>query len=187
MNKIVFVLMVCFLYVGFVRPVLAENLPITVCFTPGGECTDLIVKELGNARESVLIQAYSFTSAPIAKAIVEAYKRGVKVEAILDKSNQSEKYSAATFLSHAGVPVKIDAQHAIAHNKIMIIDRKVVITGSFNFTKSAQKRNAENLLVIRDKGIARRYIENWRIHAAHSDDYSPDQEGWSSKRRGRNQ
>jgi phosphatidylserine/phosphatidylglycerophosphate/cardiolipin synthase-like enzyme len=91
-----------------------------------------------------LVQAYSFTSAPIAKALLNAHKRGVKVEVILDRSQKTQKYSSATFLYNVGIPVKIDAQHTIAHNKVMIIDGETVITGSFNFTKPADENNAEN-------------------------------------------
>jgi len=80
-------------------------------------------------------------SAPIAKALVDAHKRGVKVQAILDKSQRSEKYTSAIFLTNAGIPTFIDDRHAIAHNKIMIIDKAKVITGSFNFTKAAIDKN----------------------------------------------
>jgi phosphatidylserine/phosphatidylglycerophosphate/cardiolipin synthase-like enzyme len=111
------------------------------------------------------------TSAPIAKAIIDAKKRGVKVEAILDRSNRTDKYSAATFLKNQGCDVLIDAKHAIAHNKIMIIDGETVITGSSNFTKAAEENNAENLLVIHDKKLAERYIKNWQEHARHSEIY----------------
>ena len=128
---------------------------IAVYFSPHGGCTDVIVAALDQARETVLVQAYSFTSAPIAKAVVDAHKRGVKVQVILDRSQRTEKYSSADFLAHAGVPVQIDEKHAIAHNKIMIIDGQTIITGSFNFTKSAEERNAENLLIIRSKELSR--------------------------------
>ena len=69
---------------------------------------------------------------------------------------------SATFLYNQGIPVKIDAKHAIAHNKVMIIDGETVITGSFNFTKAAEENNAENLLRIHDKKLAERYIGNWQ-------------------------
>ncbi len=82
------------------------------------------------------------------------------MEIILDKSQRTDQYSSATFLFNVGIPVKIDAQHAIAHNKVMIIDGETVITGSFNFTKAAEEKNAENLLVIRDKKLAERYTKN---------------------------
>jgi phosphatidylserine/phosphatidylglycerophosphate/cardiolipin synthase-like enzyme len=68
-----------------------------------------------------------------------------------------------------GIPVKIDAQHAIAHNKVMVIDGETVITGSFNFTKAAEESNAENLLIIHDKKLASLYIKNWQEHAQHSE------------------
>jgi phosphatidylserine/phosphatidylglycerophosphate/cardiolipin synthase-like enzyme len=145
---------------------------VEVFFSPHGGCTDAVVRELGQAKQSVRIQAYSFTSTPIAKAIVEAKKRGVRVEAVLDKSNRSDKYSAATFLKNQGVDVLIDDKHAIAHNKIMIIDDAVVITGSFNFTKAAEESNAENLLVIRGQpDLVRKYVANYDAHRTHSQVY----------------
>ena len=148
-----------------------NNAPTQVCFSPNGGCTDAIVKEISSAKTEILVQAYSFTSAPIAKALVEAHKRGVKVEAILDKSQRTEKYSSATFLANSGIPTFIDARHAIAHNKIMVIDKTTVITGSFNFTKAAEGKNAENLLIIKSKELASIYIDNWKKHREHSELY----------------
>ena len=145
--------------------------PIEVYFSPEGGCTEAIVGALDKARESVYVQAYSFTSAPIAKALMEAHKRGVKVQVVLDKSQRTKKYSSADFLAHAGVQTQIDAKHAIAHNKIMIVDGATVITGSFNFTKAAEEHNAENLLIIQDKGLAEKYQKNWQAHAEHAEAY----------------
>ena len=144
---------------------------IQVFFSPQGGCTEAVAENLNKATNSVLVQAYSFTSAPIAKALVDAEKRGVKVQVILDKSQRTEKYSEADFLLHEGVPTWIDARHAIAHNKIMIIDGKTVLTGSFNFTKAAENNNAENLLVIQDVALAAKYTTNWQVHLKHSDVY----------------
>jgi len=121
----------------------------------------------------VRVQAYSFTSAPIAKALVDAHKRGVSVEVILDRSQRTEKYSGATFLANSRIPVYIESAHAIAHNKVMIIDGQTVITGPFNFTKAAEERNAENLLVLRSKELAKIYTENWEKHREHSEPYRP--------------
>jgi phosphatidylserine/phosphatidylglycerophosphate/cardiolipin synthase-like enzyme len=72
--------------------------PMTVCFTPGGNCTSVIVQALGGATRTILVQAYSFTSAPIAKALLDAHKRGVQVQVILDKSQRSEKYHIPSLL-----------------------------------------------------------------------------------------
>lgn len=144
----------------------------TVYFSPNGGATEAIVRELGNAHHSIMVQAYSFTSAPIAKALLDAHKRGVKILAVLDKSNQTDKYSAATFLANAGIPVLIDAEHAIAHNKVIVIDDSTVLTGSFNFSKAAEEKNAENLLVLKGSAkLAQVYATNVNAHAAHAHPY----------------
>ena len=148
-----------------------SNTPVQICFSPKGGCTEAIVKEISHAKSEIDIQAYSFTSVPIAKALVDAHKRGIKVEAILDKSQKKEKYTSATFLNNSGNPTYIDSKHAIAHNKIMIIDKEIVITGSFNFTKAAEEKNAENLLIIRNKKLAETYMNNWNRHSEHSERY----------------
>ena len=156
--------------VGAPWPALADQVA-AVCFTPGGDCTGIVVREIDAARSYVLVQAYSFTSAPIADALVRAKRRGVDVRAVLDKSQRTEQYSGATFLANGGVPVLIDARHAIAHNKVMVIDGVTVITGSFNFTKAAQEKNAENLIVLRDQRLAKVYADNWSEHAGHSEPF----------------
>ena len=143
-------------------------------FSPNGGCTEAVVNALGSAQKSVLVQAYSFTSAPIAQALVVAKKRGVDVQVILDKSQRTDKYSSATFLSNAGIPTFIDSAHKIAHNKVMVIDGDEVITGSFNFTKSAESGNAENLLIItHTPKLAQTYTANWKEHLGHAELYRP--------------
>jgi phosphatidylserine/phosphatidylglycerophosphate/cardiolipin synthase-like enzyme len=155
-------------------PTLPQEKPPSweVYFSPNGGCTDAIVRELDKAQSTVLVQAYSFTSYKIAKALLDAHKRRIKIEVILDKSKKTDQYSSADFLANSGMSVKIDSVHAIAHNKVMIIDGETVITGSFNFTKAAEENNAENLLVIRDKRLADRYTKNWEEHAKHSEVYT---------------
>ena len=148
-----------------------NNAPVQVYFSPKSGCTEAIINELNKAKTEILVKAYSFTSAHIAKALLNAHKRGVKVEAILDKSQRKKSYTSATFLANSGVPTYIDDKHDIAHNKVMIIDRETVITGSFNFTKAAEEKNAENLLIIKDKELAKAYMENWYKHKGNSDMY----------------
>lgn len=148
-----------------------KSLTWEVYFSPHGGCTDAIIRELNKAKNTILVQAYSFTSAPIAKTLLNAHKRGIKVEVILDKSQRTQKYSSATFLLNTGITTKIDVEHAIAHNKVMIIDGETVIIGSFNFTMAAEEKNAENLLIIHNKKLASFYIKNWREHNQHSEVY----------------
>jgi phosphatidylserine/phosphatidylglycerophosphate/cardiolipin synthase-like enzyme len=140
-----------------------------VFHSPKGGCTDAAVRELKQARREILIQAYSFTSKPIADALIEAKTRGVHVEIILDKSNQQETYTELGYLLDHGLAPHIDAQHAIAHNKIMIVDRKTVITGSFNFTHQAEVENAENMLIIKgNPDLLKSYYASFQTHKAHS-------------------
>lgn len=146
-----------------------KNANYNVCFTPGEDCTKLIVNTIRKAKSSIRLQAYSFTSAPIAQALLQAQNRGVDVKTILDKSQFTANYSAAKFLLNNNIPVWKDERVSIAHNKVIIIDDSIVITGSFNFTKSAQERNAENLLIINDTNLASKYTENWNKRMAFSD------------------
>jgi phosphatidylserine/phosphatidylglycerophosphate/cardiolipin synthase-like enzyme len=168
------VIVLAFWTAFFPSVILPQEKPCTweVYFSPHGGCTEAIIREIHKAKSTVLVQAYSFTSAPIAKAILNAHKREVRVEIILDKSQVKDTYSSATFFVNQGIPVRIDGKHAIAHNKVMIIDGETVITGSFNFTKAAEESNAENLLVIHDKKLALHYLKNWQEHAQHSEVYA---------------
>jgi phosphatidylserine/phosphatidylglycerophosphate/cardiolipin synthase-like enzyme len=98
---------------------------------------------------------------------------GVEILVVLDKSNQTDQYSAATFLTNAGIKTVIDDQHAIAHSKVMVIDSTTILTGSFNFTTAAEEKNAENLLVIKEAyELVRLYEANIGAHAVHSRPYT---------------
>lgn len=145
---------------------------IEVAFSPKGGGAELVIKAIKEAKKSVQVQAYSFTNSDIAQALAAAKKSGVEVRVILDKSQESEKYTSATFLANAGIPVKIDHDFAIAHNKIMIIDGINVVTGSFNFTKAAEEKNTENVLVLRgNKALAELYLQNWQWRWDGTEDY----------------
>jgi phosphatidylserine/phosphatidylglycerophosphate/cardiolipin synthase-like enzyme len=138
-------------------------------FSPKGGCTEAVVKEIQAARREILVLAYSFSSKPIADALLEAKVRGVHVEVILDKSNEQEQYTSLPELVRGGVPVLIDSHHAIAHNKVFLIDGHVLITGSFNFTHQAEIENGENLLVIKGhRDLIRSYRLNFEAHKEHS-------------------
>ena len=150
-----------------------QQTPIAVYFSPAGGCTEAAVNEINRAQQTILVQAYSFTSAPIAKALAEARQRGLRIIVVLDKSNLTGQYTAADFVHNASIETYIDKQHAIAHNKIMLIDNRTIITGSFNFTKQAESSNAENMLVIRDNPqLFARYVANFQHHLEHSEPYT---------------
>ena len=141
---------------------------IAVYHSPKGGCTEAAVQEINQARHEILVMAYSFTSMPIADAIIEAKKRGVRVDILLDHSNEKETYTELAYMEQHGIVPLIDDKHAIAHNKIMVIDHKTIITGSFNFTHQAEHENAENMLVIKGHPeLAGAYYKNFADHKAH--------------------
>jgi phosphatidylserine/phosphatidylglycerophosphate/cardiolipin synthase-like enzyme len=138
-------------------------------FSPKGGCTDAIVRELKAARREVLVLAYSFSSKPIAEALVEAKMRGLRVEIVLDRSNETETYSDLKYFVEQGLAPLIDSHHAIAHNKVMLLDGHTIVTGSFNFTHQAEQENAENLLVVKGHPeLAAAFRKDFEAHRAHS-------------------
>lgn len=141
---------------------------ITAYHSPKGGCTDAIVYEIRQARREILVQAYSFTSKPITEALIEAKTRGIAVEIILDHSNEKEeRTSLHEFVEHGLTPL-IDAHHAIAHNKVMVVDKRTLITGSFNFTHQAEAENAENVLIIKGHPeLVTLYRQNFASHKSH--------------------
>lgn len=148
------------IFVLLLNTTLASKLD--VCFTPPSGCSEKIIEEINKSEISIYVQAYGFTSKKIADSLINAHLRGVKVQVILDRSNMSKKgYSKLMDLKEAGVDISLDIVPGIAHNKVMIIDEKKVITGSFNFTEAADKRNSENVIIIEDKETVKQYLNNW--------------------------
>jgi phospholipase D len=135
---------------------------VNVCFTPPAGCGALIAKEIHQAKESIFMQAFSFTSEIIADEIIAAHKRGLKVYILFDRTQLEEKNSRYHMLKAYGINVKIDYVSGLAHNKVIIIDKEKVITGSYNFTRAADKRNADNVIMINNPEIAKAYLENWK-------------------------
>lgn len=171
MNKnstIILFAMTCFLIGAVAIKNPYEN--ISTCFTPPQSCGDVIVSNVTSAKSSVYIQAYGFTSEKIIQALIDAKNKGINVEVILDRSNFHRKtLTTIKRLRKIGIPVYKDNVKGIAHNKVMIIDNKKVITGSFNFTKNADLRNAENVVIITDKEVAKRYMQNWTTRISNSE------------------
>ncbi len=150
-------------------PLPAEG-TVEALFTPWDDAEGAIVRALGAARKTVHVQAYLLTSRSIAKALLDAKLRGVAVEILADREMVAKgENSQVPKLVEEGIPVWLETRYATAHNKVIVIDapgeQAVVITGSYNFTWSAQARNAENLLILRgNPALARRYLDNWRRH-----------------------
>ena len=140
-----------------------------VFFSPKGGCTEVVVREIAAARHEVLVLAYSFTSKPIAEALLAAKKRGVHVDIVLDHSNEREEHTDLGFFLQEGLTPLVDSEHAIAHNKVMVIDSRTIVTGSFNFTYQAEHENAENLIILKhNTELVALYRQNFSAHKAHA-------------------
>lgn len=142
---------------------------LRVYFSPGDAPSEALVSLINNARHEVWVLAYAFTDKEISQALEKARARGVEVLVVMDYAfNRSSKYSVAKELADHNVPVFFDREHPTAHNKVMIFDKKVVATGSYNYTTTAH-RNSENLLIIsEDQKVVRAYISNFNFHKSHS-------------------
>jgi phosphatidylserine/phosphatidylglycerophosphate/cardiolipin synthase-like enzyme len=147
----------------FELPALIQEKPqdLMVCFTPNRLCQQSLLITLKMAKQSIYLQAYAFTDKDIADALIDAKKRGIDVQVILDKSNKTDKHSKASLLAKNGIKVYIDSPSGIAHNKVIILDQGTVVNGSYNFSSAAHSRNAENLLFIKNTELAQRYLKNW--------------------------
>lgn len=142
---------------------------LSVYFSPNGGCTDAIVRAISESKTSVYLQAAQFTSVPIARALIEANKRGVDVRVVVDRKKDDTEKSQVERLTGANVPVFADGRHHTAHNKVIIIDHAMMFTGSFNFTRESEAENAENLLRIEGKPkLIAAYEANFKSHLEHS-------------------
>ncbi len=155
------------------KPVPAEREDgIAVFFSPNGGALPAVVEVVNSAQRTLDVQAYLLTTKEIAGAIAKAHQRGVKVRVVMDGDKAGDEYSAATYLDNAGVPVWLDNEHKEAHNKVMLVDNKLIVTGSFNFTRAADEDNAENLLVISGKPkLYAAYAKNFELHRKHAKPY----------------
>jgi phosphatidylserine/phosphatidylglycerophosphate/cardiolipin synthase-like enzyme len=146
---------------------------IEVAFTPWDDAEGALLRTVRSARHAIYVQAYLLTSRSLAKTLIEAKQNGIAVEILADRDMTARPGggSQIPLQAAAGIPVFIETRYAAAHNKIILVDpegaQSAVVTGSYNFTFSAQARNAENLLIIRNNPeLAMAYLHNWRRHRA---------------------
>jgi phosphatidylserine/phosphatidylglycerophosphate/cardiolipin synthase-like enzyme len=158
--------------VSWWQSVQAEPQPaeiLAIYFTPPAGGASGLIKQIDGAKKSIKVMAYGFTATNLAEALVRAKRRGVDVGLVQDEKSAQNNRETLPILLAAGIEVRSDGKHAIQHNKVMLIDDDIVITGSYNFTKSAERRNAENIMIVRSSYAARRYADNWKIHWDHSE------------------
>lgn len=138
----------------------------SAAFSPQGGGKELIIDTIKGAKGSIKMAAYSFTEPAIARALLVASEAGVKVDIVVDKDHngkkENTKLSVSGFLARNGVGVFVTDHFKIQHNKFLVIDGKTVQTGSFNYSRSAENDNAENVLVLHNcKDLATAYAKDW--------------------------
>lgn len=136
-----------------------------IYFTPGPECENNIIAEINQAKK-IDIAVYSITNQNIVDAIIAAKKRGAKVRVITDRLQSAGKYSLAEELESAGIPVIKNVKHRIMHNKFAIFDGRRIESGSYNWTDSATKSNAENCMFFdqEDKTFTKQFDYLWDLY-----------------------
>lgn len=145
---------------------------VEVLFTPGDDVEGYLARRIGEARDRIDMQAYLFTDPRIARALLGALHRGVQVEIVGDARRAADGgLPWLRTLARAGAHVYLDAAARASHNKIVILDgdraEAAVVTGSYNFTRSAQTRNAENVVVISgNRALTDRYLAYFRARRA---------------------
>jgi phosphatidylserine/phosphatidylglycerophosphate/cardiolipin synthase-like enzyme len=150
-------------------PALAKP-PVAVYFSPDGGAEKALVQAIDQAQHSIQAAVYTFTSRTVAEALLRAGKRGVRISLILDGNDESE-YSKGFYLSKKGIAVRYSRglrrrgkkiSYGLMHDKFAVIDKDLVVTGSYNWTVSAERWNYENLLVIDSASLASRYEQEFK-------------------------
>lgn len=134
---------------------------VEVYFCPKDDCALKLVKVISDSNNYVYVAIYSFTHDAIAQALLDANARGVDVRVVIEKNDSGSEYSKYRILKNAGLDARLDGNPALMHDKFMVVDGKVVATGSFNYTKNADERNNENLLLVKSESLAAKYLEEF--------------------------
>lgn len=143
------------------QKVTVRGTPIQVLFSPEDNVASHLLPVIENAKKNIRFMAFSFTDDKLGAAVASRAKAGVDVKGIFEKRGSETQYSELPMLFCAGVPVRQDGNPANLHHKVFVIDKRIVITGSYNFSSNADKNNNENVLIIENSDIAARYLDEF--------------------------
>ncbi len=145
------------------NPILnVEGTRLEVFFSPDDGTLERLIELVQDAQDEILFMAFSFTDDDLAQAILDRASEGVVVAGVFDKSQAlSNTGGEYTHLLENGIDVRLDGNQHGMHHKVIIIDKRIVVTGSYNFSNNARTRNDENTLVIHDPEIAEFYREEF--------------------------
>jgi phosphatidylserine/phosphatidylglycerophosphate/cardiolipin synthase-like enzyme len=131
------------------------------CFSRVERCDVLLISLINRANRSVYVAVYSFTRDSLATALISAKERGVEVRVVIERERAYEQGSEYPRLKSAGVDVRLDGNPNLMHHKFMVIDGYIVVTGSYNWSSAAEDRNDENIVVILDRDVAQRFVQEF--------------------------
>ena len=147
--------------VGALTPILtSDGVQVANYFSPPDGVMQKLVALVGGAKQSIRFMAFTYTDQDLADAMTQRFKAGVDVAGIFE--NRSATQGALVPLYCAGVPVKVDGNPYTMHHKVIVIDGHIVVTGSFNFTKSADDANDDNVLIIDSPALAQLYLQEYQ-------------------------
>ena len=130
-------------------------------FSPGNNCKNAIIHHIKQAQETVEICVFTISDNEITEQIIATHKKGVSVKIITDDDKINDRGSDIRELYDAGIPVRIDGTKSLMHNKFCLVDKQIIITGSYNWTNSAANRNFENILVNNDFKAVKSYQQEF--------------------------
>jgi phosphatidylserine/phosphatidylglycerophosphate/cardiolipin synthase-like enzyme len=145
------IILLCYLLIGC-----PEN-SHSAHFCHEEDCTGLIIAELSKAEKEVVFAAYTFTHPSLATQLILNAHNNLAVRGVIEKQNINGRYSQYSALVEQGLDIRADRNSALMHHKFFVIDNSTVITGSFNPTKNADRRNDDNLVIIKNKETALLY------------------------------
>ena len=146
-----------------VNPVikLSDETVVRTYFSPEDNVAEKIINLICEAETSIYFMAFSFTNNDIGSAVLKRFDEGLDIKGVFEGKQNNEKYSEFYKMKNAGIPVKEDHSKYNMHHKVMIIDKKIVITGSYNFSINAEKNNDENIVIIENPSLAKKYLEEF--------------------------
>ncbi len=138
--------MVQFILFLFIAVIPAKAEEISVFFTPSSACEDNIIAHIDDSQQKIDVAVYAINNDAIVESLIKAHQRGIAIRILTDRTQAGQKSSKVKVLEKAGIPLKRHRRHKIQHDKFAVFDEKKAVTGSFNWTNSASRKNAENCL-----------------------------------------
>ena len=151
-------ILICLLFISAVA-----HADTQVYFSPQGGCQESVVSRINKAEKTIDIAMYYLTSREIAQELVKASERGVIIRVFLDQSQENSKFAKSRYLIMRSIEVRFYTGKGLMHNKFALIDNRTLITGSFNWTATADRENQENLLIMDDNDLIRQYSQRFEL------------------------